>query len=725
MLNSCNSLQVEEKGTLFNKSSNKKQDTQEIINPKNNSEVLNENDYDDITNIIIQPNHDIPKTIYYKRLCEKLIKQNETNSCKNKTLKCIENSNTEIIQDKHEFINNNMLKETGSHVSHNDSLHHLNSTLVICESDVTLSECELDTTPINNFENLKKSKNNITFKSFSPELKQPKNLNKNMVLNSTTKKIQNLSNDTFKCVEKLKENENLELKIINKISVSPETKIIKYQNKDDQSTVIKEHDIKYSLIENDEIPLETNEIHNKNVFTPNKINQIPSINIEVEQIPCKKKKVVTEKNNATVKVAKVIESSRLSCLSSSEVNNCNMSTKHVKNLSDNEKELSSIPKQGNNQLELPVDHCVDGFKKFAQLKDTVINSSTSTAVETSLANKINIPFINIEVDQVPMRRKRVVVLKDNDFEENINKLLHVTSSNPSTDSEHNVLTKNAKHPPINKKKELSSPITQNINYFDGKIPDNNNINSYKKCTQSNNTVIGSPKNTAPETSLADKIGTPSINIKVEQVPIRRKRVIIPKDNNFEITEVRKSFHMPCSNLSSDDEFNTSSKNVKCLFMNHKEKTSSSLTKNNQLKHKLPVDKHVGDLNKFTRSNDPNKNSTENTVIDPCVINSTDVPSISIEVEQGSMFRHSSTRKVIMRSSSLDNKQEIKKGRRVELITIKNHYSQPLPSFNGAKMTEIDVSKNKVHIEKVVESSSRFYVPQVKRRRPMNFGNADF
>lgn len=600
----------------------------------------------------------------------------------------------------------------------------MNSTLVICESDVTLNECELDTTPINNFEHLEKDKNNITFKSFSPELKQPNNLNKNMVLNSATINIQNLSNDTIKCVEKLKENKNLELKIINKESVSPETKI-KYQNKNDQSTIMKDHYIKYSPKENDKILLETNEIHNKNVFTPNKINQVPSINIEVEQIPCKKKKVVTKKNNATVKVAKVINSSQVSCLSSSDVNNCNMSTKHVKSLSDNEKKLSSVPKQGNNQLELHADHCVDGFKKYTQLKDTVINSSTSTEVETSLADKINVPFINIEVDQVLMRKKHVVVLRDNSFEENINKLLHVTCSNPSTDIEHNMLTKNAKHPSINKKKEVSSPITQNINYFDGKIPDNKNINSYKKCTQSNNTVISLPKNTAFDTSLADKIGTPSINIEVEQVPIRRKRVIIPKDNHFEITEVRKSFHMPCSNILSDDEFNTSTKNVKCLFMNHKEKSSSSLTKNNQLKHKLSVDKHVGDLNKFTQSNDPNKNSTENTVIESCVINSTDVPSISIEVEQGSMFRRSSKRKVIMRSSSSDNKQEIKKGRRVELITIKNHYSQPLPSFNGAKKTEIDVSKNKVHIEKVVESSSRFYVPQVKRRRPMNFSNADF
>lgn len=652
------------------------------------------------------------------------MKQNEANSYKNKTLKCIENSNTEIIPDKHECINNNnILKETGSHVSHNDSLHHLNSTLVICESDVTLSECELDTTPVNNFENLEKSKNIITFESFSSELKQSNNLNKNMVLNSATINIQNVSNDTFKCVEKLKENTNLELKIINKVNVSPDNKIIKYQNKDNQSTIMKEHYIKNSLEENDKIPLETNEIHNKNVFTPNKINQIPSINIEVEQIPCKKKKVVTGKNNATVRMTKVIKSSRVSCLSSSDDNNCNMSTKHVKNLSGNEKELSSIPKQGNNQLELLVDHCVDGFKKCTQLKDTVINSSTSTAVETSLADKINIPFINIEVDQVPMRRKHVVVLRDSTFEENINKSLHVTCSNSLTDSEHNMLTKNTKHPSINKEKELSSPITQN-NYFDGKIPDNNNINNYKKCTQSNNTVISLPKNTASETSLTDKIGTPSINIEVEQVPIRRKRVIIPKDNSFEITELRKSFHVPCSNLSSD-KFNTSIKNVKCLIMNHKEKSSNSPIKNNQLKHKLPVDKHVGDLNKFTQSNDPNKNSTENTAIEPCVISSTDIPSISIEVEQGSMFRSSSRRKVIMRSSSSDDKQEIKKGRRVELITIKDHYSQPLPSFNGAKKTEIDVSKNKVHIEKVVESSSRFYVPQVKRRRSMNFSNADF
>ena len=217
----------------------------------------------------------------------------------------------------------------------------------------------------------------------------------------------------------------------------------------------------------------------------------------------------------------------------------------------------------------------------------------------------------------------------------------------------------------------------------------------------------------------------SMNIEVEQFPIRRKKPVIEKDNNsLDLSNVRKRSCVTYISPSMNSEFNKSTENVKYLSKNKDREPSSPFQqKTNQSKYNLDTIKYANNITESKHLNNSFESSSKNTSVVTNLTNKTEIPSINIEVEQGFIFRQSNARKVIMHSTS-DDKQETKKVRRVQLITIKDHYSKPVPSFNGAKKTEIDVSKKSILIEKVVESSSHFYVPQVKRKRTMNFSSAD-
>ncbi|XP_022177980.1 uncharacterized protein LOC111039013, partial [Myzus persicae] len=229
-------------------------------------------------------------------------------------------------------------------------------------------------------------------------------------------------------------------------------------------------------------------------------------------------------------------------------------------------------------------------------------------------------------------------------------------------------------------------------------------------------ILCNQKLSTPEKINQNKVS--SINIEVEQFPIRRRKTVVGKDNNsIDLSNVRK--HSCVTYLSSpiNNEFNKSTENV------DREPSSPSQQKNNQSKCDFDTLTCANNITESKHLNNSFKSSSENIPVELSPTNKTVIPSINIEVEQGFIFRQSNARKVIMRLTS-DDKQETKKGRHVQLITIKDHYSKPVPIFNGAKKTDIDVSTKSILTEKVVESSSHFYVPQVKRRRTMNFGSAD-
>jgi len=140
MFSSINNYQTEK--TEVNKLSENKKNTEQIKNTIEKTTVLNPNNNDAITTIIIKPNPDIPKTIYYKRMCQKLTQQNKTIESKKQMPQYKENTNTadKIINDKNEELNydENILKEMTTSLIHNES-KDINSTLVICESDITSS----------------------------------------------------------------------------------------------------------------------------------------------------------------------------------------------------------------------------------------------------------------------------------------------------------------------------------------------------------------------------------------------------------------------------------------------------------------------------------------------------------------------------------------------------------------------------------------------------------
>ncbi|XP_050526041.1 uncharacterized protein LOC126896909 [Daktulosphaira vitifoliae] len=222
---------------------------------------------------------------------------------------------------------------------------------------------------------------------------------------------------------------------------------------------------------------------------------------------------------------------------------------------------------------------------------------------------------------------------------------------------------------------------------------------------------------------------PSINIEVEQVPIFRKRTVRVK-NVFSPGSIKSESTLITPDSSQSVVHKTSNMKYLSVVNDSNSDLSDSSLKNSAarkkytIENKLNKEKLHGDL-KITKllQYSVNKLSTSNDVIDLKKISE---PSINIEVEQGRNFKRFK-RKVIVchNNNNLNEKnQDIKKGRRVKLITIQDHCSKTLTSFNGAKKTEIDVSKNLVQSGKVVESSSHFYVPQLKRKRTICFGNAD-
>jgi len=590
---------------------NKNSEQNNIIT--NKSKTLNQYN-NDLKNISIKPNNDIPKTIYYKRLCEKLIQQNETVQLQNKKPKEIKKCSKIIIDDnmilhnKNEKCNSNNntikeKKEMATPLILNESEENLNSTLVICESDVTPNGHELDTISVIQCEHPKKGKENISSDMLFSNLKKSTNLKKKMIITPTTISVQNVLNETMKYTEDFNKSINLNSNNIKcKISNSLDNQLMNNDNKNIQSTFVKEHNTKnYSELDNKPL-LTTDIICNQKSSTRNN-NQISTKNIEVEQVPIRSK-IVEIKNNIPALTKK--RKSYITCLNSSNDHKSNMPIKNVKCLSINKEKLS-----------------------------------------TSLSEEMN-------------------------------------------------------------------------NQLEHKLSTINNVD-FKNCIQSDDFV----QNSTNEKSFVVNTCTPipSISIEVEQIPARRKTVILKSICDIIPTRIRKS-RVTCLSSSNDYKSNMSIKNIKSLSMNN-EKPSTCLSEemNDQLEHKLPTINNINNFKNVTQSDDSVQNSSKNKSLEKNLVDKSDMPSISIEVEQGLVFKRSNARKVIIHSSS-KIKQEKNRGRRVQLITIKDHYSQPLPSFNGAKKTEIDVSKKSVHIGKVVESSSHFYVPQVKRRKTINLSNAD-
>ncbi|XP_050431330.1 uncharacterized protein LOC126839921 [Adelges cooleyi] len=275
---------------------------------------------------------------------------------------------------------------------------------------------------------------------------------------------------------------------------------------------------------------------------------------------------------------------------------------------------------------------------------------------------------------------------------------------------------------------------------------------------------------------------PSVNIEVEQVPIIRKRTVVERSPRSQViaTTRKSSSIVNTSQSTSNVNISQSTSNVRRVSVNEENKSSphsqgiatkrksSSIVNTSQSSSNVrqvsvkeenetirtPQSKNqvyqnastkIGHTRKSTSTEcdglnsskkpTPVKYSYNSPVIRTSVGNNdkitaiptdkTDEPSINIEVEQGTIFQRSKRRVIARTDSELtEHNQELKKGRRVKLITIQDHCSKPLKSFNGAKKTDIDVSKKSVLIEKVVESSSHFYVPPVKRKRPINFSSAD-
>lgn len=511
------------------------------------SKIQNQNLNNSVNNIntVIKPDHNIPKTIYYKRLCQKLILGNEVNQIpsKPKEINCITVSN-KISQEENHSMDTHILKEMSTLPVHNDSKEDLNTTLVICESDVTPSDCELDSSLVNLNKHSEKGKENESSQLFSSELKQTVKSKKKLIIAPATIGIKNMSIKPLKCLEKSYNNTDVDIKTQPIIKESPEKKVLKSFSKNTMPICNKKHNLKCDSNSNNKLLLRTAEVDNKKLYISENKNKIPLINIEVEQYPFTRRKKIVEKNSNP-----------------------------------------QVPTKAN-------------------------ESSCATFIQSSC---------------------------DNDF---------------------NTTTKNVKCLSVNSINELSSPNYQN-NQLKYKLLDNSQTNNSTKFSPSNNSKL-----------------------------------------------------------------NTSLKNINHLSFNDKRKSSSPLEqKSNLLESEMPITNNINNLTIFPLTNNSVKCSSESPSIEQLSTNKTDGPSINIEVEQGSIFKRSK-RKVIMHLSSDSNKQEIKKGRRVQLITIKDHYSEPLPSFNGAIKTDIDVSKKSIHIEKVVESSSHFYVPTVKRRRTMNFSNSD-
>lgn len=730
MFSSTNDLQIEK--TEVHKLSESKKNGEHIKNTEDKSKALNSNNNDNITTIVIKPNNNIPKTIYYKRLCQKLVQQNKTIESKKQKPYYTENTNIvdKIIQDKNEELNNNekILKETKTSLVHDESKNILNSTLVICESDVAPSDCELDTTPVIQCDNQEKDKSNVSIEPFFSNLKQPAKLKNKFIITPATIGV----HKTIKCAEKLNHVTTLASITQCNITNSPEKQVINSLNKNTQITCTKDN-IPEGYPKTDIKSLTKGILHNQQSFTSEKNNQTQSLNIEVEQCQIRRKRIVLVKDGNTHGLSNVKKSPSVTCMSSSIDNKLNTLRKNDKCLTmSNDRESSSsskntsvetiltnktvIPSNNNEVEQIPIsrkmnvlkrdDNLLNKFNKVAQssfIKDhkTKYDSkpddktlSTDTIYNKKLStckNNNNISSFNIEVEQFPIKRRKTVMEKDNNnfALSNMIKRSRVTCLSPSTD-EFNMSTNNVKCLSMNNDKQSSS----------------------------------SSKNTLVETSSTNKTVIASNNNEIEQFQIKQKKRVIEKDNNsLALSNMIARSQTTCLSVSTD-EFNMSTNNVKCLSMNNDRQSSSpSQQKNNQSKYNSDKLECGNNITESKCSNNSSEISSINTSVETSP-NKTVMPSINIEVEQGFIFKRTNARKVIMHSTSGDNKQETKKGRRVQLITIQDHYSKPVSSFNGAKKTEIDVSKKSILTEREVESSSQFYVPQVKRRRTINFGSSD-
>lgn len=760
MFSSTVNFQIEK--TEDNKSSESEKNIEQIENTIEKTKILNPNKNDNIKTIIIKPNHDIPKTIYYKRMCQKLAQQNDTIDSKKQILQQIENTNTtdKITQDKNEEFNKdvNTLKEMSTSLIHNESKDIINSTLVICESDITQSDCELDTTPVIQSDNQEKDKENVSTESFFSKLKkQPTKFKKKLIISPATIGVQNTN---YKCAKKIDQINSLASTTKCEITNSPEKQIIKSLNKDTLRTCNTNNFPEFG-IKTENKPFTTDILHNQQLCTPEN-NLIPSTNIKFEQFPIRRKKKVIEKDENTLALINMKKSSQitLTCTSPSIDNEFNKSMENDKCLSvNNERESSSPSQQKNNQSKCNLDtlNCTNDITESIYFNNSCKSSSKDTSIETNLTNKTVLSSINnIEVKQVPITRNTKTVKRDNN---NLNKSNKVAYSSCIKDLKNKYDSKtndkqlstdtlhNKKLSTYDNKKQTSSinieveqvPFLRKIKVLEH---NNNTLNRLKKVTQ-DSCVKGHENKYGSKTddkqlstdiicnqklSTCEKINQnkmPSINIEVEQFPIKRRKTVIEKDkNSIILNNVRKRSGVTYMTSSIDVEVDKSSENVKLLSMiNDRELSSPSQQKNNQSTCNLDTFKGENSITESKQLNNSCKNSSINTSVEISPTNKTVIPSINIEVEQGSIFRHSNARKVIMRLTP-DDKLETKEGRHVQLITIKDHYSKPVSSFNGAKKTEIDVSKKSILLDKVIESSSHFYVPQVKKRRAMNFSSSD-
>lgn len=630
MFSTSKSLQL--KQIKPNNLSNIKQDLEITNNSVENSKILNQNN-NNFTNIVIKPNDDIPKTIYYKRMYQKLIQPNETSDFNHKIpIEKYNHSNNNKTQDKYEEFNNDNISNIIP-LDHNESKENFNSTLIIVESEVSSDHETNIPTPVSKCENPEKVQENISIKSLTP----------------TTIGVENMPHKTLKCVSNLNEINNINSKI-HHISNLPENKIIESLNVNSESICTNECYTKDNLKSDNEQFVLVDIVHKQKSTN---FDEISPINNEVKKIPSIQKPIEIENTNNNLKLTEN-KTSCTTCINPLISNKLNKSNNDNKCASiNNEKELSSLCKQKKNES----------------------NDIAKSITEKSCSGQTCKSFINIDVEQIPIRKKRTVIKIDNSTSPLITKKKssHVTCINSLMDNNLNVSNKNIK-------KKVSNSFNQNIGQSECKLP----IMHVNNLPQSDDLIIN-------ETNCISKTDKPSYNIEVEQIPFKRKLVVVEKINVEKTLNEKKNSHVT--------HINSLGNNEKALFNSSK-----------QINNKSHCDSSIVNLQKKTIE----KNAVKNT----------DLLSINIEVEQGAIFRQSNKRKVIMHSNSQNSKQETKKGRRIQLITIKNHYSQPAPSFNGAKKKEIDVSQKSIHIEKEVESSSQFYIPQVKRRRTMNFSSND-
>lgn len=673
MFSSGNNLLKEK--SEYPKSSKECKDINKIYSTVDSSKELNQNDDNSIINIV-HPNHNIPKTVYYKRLCRKLVSQNETVKSHNIMPKQIEDSYTnnsnKITLDKNEDLKNDsdISKEIATPQMHNDPIENLSSTSVPCKSDVISNDCKFNNTPISPIGQCEKpeiGKENTSSPLFFSRLKNPLKLKRKMVISPATIGVQNSSNKTLKSLEKLNRNKIIDPDTHCIINNSPENKTIETLIKDTQPTLIDEH--KYTVIDSktdDKLHPTTNQELSQHLSTTVKNDQI--LAMEIETVPVSLK---TEKMVNSLAVTKLKESSSIVCKQLSIDNEYGNSIKCVKLPRGNKKKSSG---------KLPASITCEQLSPDNEYDKSIKSEKSSTKNENKSIGKVSSP---------------------------------IPSKQHSTDCEFDKSIKYVKSPSYNKKKSSSS--SQQSSNSEPKLSVTEDVCNSIILTEPNSSIKSCATNKSSETSIFNKT---SVNIEVEQIPFKTRTVKILKDSNtLKLIKTRECSRVNCKNPLVDSEFNMSNKLIKNSTMSYENELILLEPGKNQLEHNSSNLNHKSDLLEFSQLNSPLKNKSDETSLGKNT-------SINIEVEQGSIFRRSNSRKVITHSSVDHDKTETKKGRRVQLITIQDHYSQPLPSFNGAKKKEIDVSKNSIHIEKVVESSSLFYIPQVKRRRTINFGNAE-